>query len=209
VQLESYSQPAAYLRHYNAQVYVARKDGPNPWDSAALFEVDTTWDLVRPWWRSGVDLRVGEALSFRVTTPGFTDRYLRHRDGLARTDAIHPEDSELPKLDATFIIRRGLADGSCYSLESRNYTGSYLRQFDFRVRLNWNDGSTVFFADATFCTQPADNGGVIFEAFNIPGSIRHYNEEVYVATNDAVRPWDNPWSYSADISWAVSTPWSP
>jgi hypothetical protein len=35
------------------------------------------------------------------------------------------------------------------------------------------------------------------EASNIPGSMRHYYEEVYVATNDASQPWNNPVSYAA------------
>jgi len=207
VRLESYNLPGAYVRHYNAQVYVARNGGPNPWDAPALFDFDTTWDIVRPWWRSGVDLRVGEGLSLRVTTPGLTDRYLRHQYGLARTDVVSLDSSELLKHDATFIVRRGLADGSCYSLESSNYPGSYLRHAYSRVRLDSDDNSSLFFADATFCAQPAENGAVTMEASNIPGSMRHYYEEVYVATNDASQPWDNPVSYVADTTWAIAAPW--
>jgi hypothetical protein len=90
----------------------------------------------------------------RVTTPGFTDRYLRHRDGLACTDVVTAASDALTKADATFVVQRGLADPSCYSLESRNYAGGYLRHAAFRVRLAANENTELFRHDATFCAGP-------------------------------------------------------
>jgi hypothetical protein len=207
--LESYNLRGQFVRHYNSDVYLARSGGANPWDTPNSFAADTTWAIGVALWHSGADLPLDQARSFRVTTPGFTDRYLRHRDGLARTDVVTSTSDGLLKGDSTFVIRRGLADPTCYSLESRNLPGNFLRHADFRVRLNTNDNTDLFRRDATFCAQPG-NGGVRLESVNELGTnIRHYAEEVWVASNGGAHTYDNPASYNQDVSWAVSSPWTP
>ena len=207
--LESYNNPGAFIRHYNESVYLARQGGPNPWDTATSFTQDTTWAATLPLWRSGADLTRNQAVSFRVTTPGLTDRYVRHRDSLARTDVITASSDTLSKLDATFIVRPGLADPSCYSLESRNLPGSYLRHAAFRVRLAPNENTDLFRRDATFCTQPG-TGGVRLESINELGTnVRHYAEEVWVSSNSGAHTYDNPTMYAQDVSWSVNSPWAP
>ena len=209
--LESSNNPGAFVRHYNEAVYLARQGGPNPWDTATSFAADTTWAATIPLWRSGADLPLNTARSFRVTTSGFTDRYLRHRDGLARTDVVTAASDALLKGDATFVVRRGLADPGCYSLESRNIAGSYLRHAAFRLRLAANDNTDLFRRDATFCPQPgATSGSVRLASVNELGTnVRHYAEEVWVSTNGGAHPYDNPASYANDVSWAPTTPWTP
>ncbi|MPZ82570.1 MAG: beta-galactosidase [Actinophytocola sp.] len=209
--LESYNLPGSFVRHYNEAVYVARQGGPNPWDTATGFAADTTWAAVVPLWRSGSDLPLNAARSFRVTTPGFTNRYLRHRDGLARTDVVTATSTALLKGDATFVVRRGLADPSCYSLESRNIPGTYLRHQAFRVRLAASANTDLFRLDATFCAQPgATTGTVRLASINELGTnVRHYAEEVWVSSNGGAHPYDNPTSYPNDVSWAVSAAWTP
>lgn len=207
--LESFNQRGAYLRHYAATVYLARSGGTNPWDTPSSFAADTTWAVSVPLWRSGADLPLDQARSFKVTTPGFTDRFLRHRDGLARTDVVNGASAALLKADATFVVRRGLADPSCYSLEARNYPGQFLRHADFRVRLGGNDNTDLFRKDATFCAQPG-SGGVRLASVNELGTnMRHYAEEVFVATSGGGHPFDNPVSYDQDVTWAVSAAWAP
>lgn len=207
--LESYNNPGAFIRHYNETVYLARQGGPNPWDTASSFAEDTTWAATIPLWRSAADLVRNQAVSLRVTTPGFTDRYLRHRDGLARTDVITMTSDPLSRMDATFVVRPGLADPSCYSLESRNIPGNYLRHSAFRVRLNANDNTDLFRRDATFCAQQG-TGGVRLASINELGtSVRHYAEEVWVASNSGAHTYDNPTMYAEDTSWAVSPPLAP
>jgi hypothetical protein len=204
--LESYSTPGAFIRHYNESVYLARQGGPNPWDTATAFTEDTTWAATIPLWRSAADLPKNQAVSFRVTTPGFTDRYLRHRDGVARTDV--PGDS-LSRMDATFIVRPGLADPSCYSLESRNFPGAYLRHSAFRLRLNATDNTDLFRRDATFCAQPGISGVRLASINELGTNARHYAEEVWMASNSGAHPYDSPTSYAEDTSWAVSPPLAP
>ena len=207
--LESYHNPSAFIRHYNETVYLARQGGPNPWDTATTFAEDTTWAATIPLWRSAADLPKNQAVSFRVTTPGFTDRYLRHRDSLARTDVITTASDQLSRMDATFIVRPGLADPSCYSFESRNYPGSYLRHSAFRVRLNANDNTDLFRRDATFCAQPGTAGVRLASINELGTNIRHYAEEVWVSANSGPHPYDNPTMYAQDTSWAVSPPLAP
>ncbi|MGX7827948.1 AbfB domain-containing protein [Actinokineospora sp. 24-640] len=209
--LESANLPGHYVRHYNEAVYLARQGGPNPWDAAAGFAADTTWASTIPLWRSAAALPLDQARSLRVTTPGFTDRYLRHQDGLARTDVVSAASPALLKADATFVVRRGLADSSCYSFEARNQPGSYLRHAAFRVRLDGNAGTDVYRRDATFCAQPgASAGSVRLASVNELGtSVRHFSEAVWVSSNGGAHVYDSPASYAEDVSWAVTTPWTP
>jgi Alpha-L-arabinofuranosidase B (ABFB) domain/Glycosyl hydrolases family 2, sugar binding domain/Glycosyl hydrolases family 2 len=207
--LESYNNPGAYIRHFNESVYLARSGGPNPWDTASSFTQDTTWAATIPLWRSGATLPTNQAVSFRVTTPGFTDRYLRHRDSLARTDVLSTTSDTISRQDATFIVRPGLADPSCYSLESRNYPGNYLRHSAYRVRLNANDNTDLFGKDATFCAQPGTSGVKLASMNELGTNIRHYAEEVWVASNSGTHAYDNPSSYAEDTTWAVTTPLGP
>ncbi|MFD9698694.1 AbfB domain-containing protein [Lentzea sp. NPDC059081] len=207
--LESYNIPGAFVRHYNSNVYLARQGGSNPWDTANSFAADTTWAISVALFRSGAELPLDQARSFQVTNSGLTDRYLRHRDSLARTDVVNSSSDATTKSDATFVVRRGLAEPTCYSLESRNFPGQFLRHANYRVQLGTNDNTDLFRRDATFCAQQG-TGGVRLESFNEFGTaVRHYAEEVWVASNGGAHAYDNPGSYSQDTSWAVSSPWAP
>ncbi|MCG5218731.1 AbfB domain-containing protein [Streptosporangium soli] len=211
VSLESLNLPGHFLRHHNEAIYVARSGGPNAWDTATSFAADVTWLAGTPWWRSGADLTIGAAQSLRVTTPGYTDRYLRHQASLARTDVVTATSPDTLKQDATFLVRRGLAEPSCYSFELRNFPGHYLRHAGFRLRKDARDNSALFDQDATFCAKSGlAAGGVSLESLNLPGHhIRHYAEEVHVAVPGGSHPYDSPAGYNEDVTWAVTTPWSP
>jgi len=149
--------------------------------------------------------------SFQVTTPGFTDRFLRYSSSLGYTEVVNGGSSTLLKQDATFKIVPGLADASCYSFESRNYPGQYLRHSNYRIRKDPNDGSMLFKQDATFCAQPGLSGtGVSFRSYNYPDRyIRHMNMEVWISSDGGPNAWDNPNSYVQDVSWSIVAPWKP
>jgi len=210
--LESKNYPGRYLRHINAEVYIANDSGTFAWDNPASFAADATWAAALPWWRSGADLTVGAAQSLRVVTPGYTDRYLRHFNSLGFTEVVNAGSPALLKADATFYVRRGLADPTCYSFESRNFPGHFLRHSNFRVRKDPGDGSSLFLADATFCAQPGrfGSGSVTLASLNVGGTnIRHYAAEVWIASNGGPHIYDAEASYDADVSWQVSPPWAP
>jgi hypothetical protein len=201
--LEAANLAGYFLRHRNAEVWVEQNTGGS-------FADDATWNAQPGWWRSGADLPVGQTRSFRVTTAGFDTRYLRHRDGLARTDVINSASALTDRRDATFTVRAGLADPTCYSFESVNFAGQYLRHANYRLQKAASDGTATFQQDATFCAQPALNGGggnLSLESYNYPGyHWRHYAEAVYIATSGGGNAWDNPGGYAADATWNNAAP---
>jgi hypothetical protein len=200
---QSPNLPGYHLRHRNAEIWMDA-------DTGGSYRDDATWNVISPWWRSGADLPEDQARSLRVTTAGFDNRFLRHQDGAARTDVVTASSPDVLKQDATFTVRPGLAESSCYSLESVNYPGQYLRHRNYRVYKDANDGSTTYAQDATFCAQQPLAGGagtVSLESFNFPSyHLRHYAELVYIATNGGGNAWDNPTSYNADVTWTNAAP---
>ena len=145
--------------------------------------------------------------SLRVTTPGITDAYVRHQNGLGFIQHVDPASDDLLKHDATWQIVPGLA-GGCYSLQSLNYPGYYLRHQNFRVRISPDDGSALTRADATWCPRSGP-GGVRLASWSFPGSyLRHYQGELWLATPGGTNPWDNVYSIAPDTTWSVDAPWS-
>ncbi|BCY06964.1 AbfB domain-containing protein [Actinoplanes sp. L3-i22] len=201
---ESANVPGSFLRHQSENVVLGVNDG------SAGFAADATWNVADPaQWRSSVLLPFDVRRSLQVTTWGFTDRYLRHADSLGWTEHVDAGSAALLKNDATFTLRHGLADSSCYSFESVNVPGQFLRHADSRIRLAAGDGSALFAADATFCARPGLGGtGVTFESINIPGSyLRHFDSQAWISAGTADGR-NRPQQLSADASWTVTNGWA-
>jgi hypothetical protein len=160
---------------------------------------------------AGGTLNPGSTVSLRATTACCTSSYIRHMESNAVTSVITSSSAALDKNDGSWITRRGLANPSCVSFESRNYPGDFLRHFNFQLLRQPMDGSAVFRADATFCPQPGKNGqGTSFASANYPDRfIRHYNNTVYIASNGGPNTFDSATSWADDVSWAVNLPWTP
>jgi Alpha-L-arabinofuranosidase B (ABFB) domain/Astacin (Peptidase family M12A) len=150
-------------------------------------------------------------MSLRVLTPGLTDRSLRHRDSLAETSVVDNNSDKSLKEDATWIIRRGLADTDCLSFETQNFPNRFLRHLNFRLRTDVNDGSDGFRKDATFCYKTGLIGqGFSWTAFSYPNLyIRHFNGEVWMAKQGGTHFWDAPGSFKEDASWSYQSGWAP
>ncbi len=69
----------------------------------------------------------------------------------------------------------------------------------------------LFRSDATFCPQAGKSGqGTSFASFNFPTRfIRHFNSTLFIASNGGSNNFDATASWAADVSWAVSSPWTP
>ncbi|HEU4423022.1 MAG TPA: AbfB domain-containing protein [Pilimelia sp.] len=160
---------------------------------------------------SPVALPLHTRRSFQVTTPGYTDRYLRHMNSLAYTEVVNAGSSALLKNDATYTVRPGLADASCYSFESVNYPGQYLRHANYRVQNSVNDGSALMRADATWCTRGGLTGSAVsLESYNYRGSyLRHINAEVWLSDGAGGAWFNSPNVWAADSTWSVTAPWAP
>ncbi|WP_229074298.1 AbfB domain-containing protein [Actinoplanes sp. DH11] len=204
ISFEAANQPGRYLRHTNDEVRIDA-------DTGGSLAADATWEVSAPaLWRSSVILPFDVRRSLQVTTWGLTDRHLRHADSLGWTEPVGAGSAALLKNDATFTLRRGLADTSCYTFEAVNAPGQYLRHAASRIRLAPNDGSALFAADATFCARPGVGGtGVTFESINFPGTfLRHFESQAWIASG-AGSGSDRPQQLSADSSWNVVAPWAP
>ncbi|MEV0734302.1 AbfB domain-containing protein [Polymorphospora sp. NPDC050346] len=158
-----------------------------------------------------VTLPVHTRRSLQVTTPGFTNRYLRHMNGLAYTEVVDAGSPTVLRQDATYTIRPGLAGTGCYSFESVNFPGQFLRHVDSRVRNSPDDGSALLRADATWCARTGlTGGGVSFESYNFRGSyLRHHGAQVWLSNGAGGPAYNSPASWLADVTWNVTGPWAP
>ncbi|MEJ7648139.1 MAG: arabinofuranosidase catalytic domain-containing protein [Nakamurella sp.] len=156
-------------------------------------------------------LSPGGAVSLRSTTACCTTSYLRHQNGTAALSGIAAANSLADRQDATWIVRNGLSNSTCVSFESKNFAGGYLRQQNRSVLQQQNDGTAAFAADATFCPQPGKNGKGVSLAWvnNSSLFLRHYNGQIYLASNGGTNPWDTATSWTADVSWVPSPGWAP
>lgn len=164
-----------------------------------------------PTGRSGT-LTAGSEIALRATTACCTGDYIRNQNGVAVIAPITSGSAEQDKGDSTWIVRRGLADNSCVSFESRDNPGNFLRHQNFALRIQPFDGTALNRSDATFCPRPGKDGkGNSFYAIKYPTKyIRHYYGKVYVASDgNGTNPWDSTALWSDDTSFIVSPPWSP
>ncbi|HEU5111511.1 MAG TPA: glycoside hydrolase family 43 protein [Micromonosporaceae bacterium] len=110
----------------------------------------------------------------RLKSSNYPDRYVRHANNVGRIDP-YPFD---PYQDQLWRMVPGLADGAGVSFQSVNYPTRYLRHFNYAIRLDVNDNTATFRADATFYRTAglADSAWSSFRSYNFPDRyLRHYN----------------------------------
>jgi hypothetical protein len=98
--------------------------------------------------------------------------FIRHYEFAARLDP----DPIAAINDSRFRIVPGLADSAGISFESVNFPGYYLRHYDYILRLERKDGTSIFNQDATFYKETglADSTKSSFRSYNFPTRyIRH------------------------------------
>ena len=156
---------------------------------------------------SGSGFSAGQAISLRATTPCCVTRYLAHSGSTVNTQVITTSDSTATQETASWTVTTGLGNNGCFSFESVDTPGSYIRHSGFELYVNANDGSKQFAEDATFCYQSGLNGqGSSIRSWNYPAHyIRHYNAIGYAASNGGPAAFDATASYNDDVSWVVST----
>jgi hypothetical protein len=161
---------------------------------------------------SSPSLSPGSVISIEATTACCTSFSIAHDDGDNRVviTQVTSGSSQEARADATWIVRKGLADSSCVSFESADASGEYLRHHDLELFLDPANGSAKFAYDATFCAQPGNSGqGYSFESYNDSQLfIRHYNYVVYIASDGGSIPWDTFTLWHHDTTWKVIQPWS-
>ena len=157
-------------------------------------------------------LTPGSEISLQATTACCTADYIRNQNGSAVIAPITSSSTKQDKSDSTWIVRRGLADSSCFSFESRNNPGDFLQEQNLALHMQAFDGTVTNRAGATFCSRPGKNGkGYSFYSVNSSTKyIRHYVGRVYLASDgDSKNPWDATVHWIDDVSFIVSAPWLP
>ncbi|KDR81262.1 hypothetical protein GALMADRAFT_61383 [Galerina marginata CBS 339.88] len=156
---------------------------------------------------SGPALTVGSSISLRATTACCTTRFIAHTGATVNTQIVTSSSNTTLKQQASWMVRTGLGNSACFSFESRDTPGSFIRHSSFQLLLNANDGSKLFSEDATFCPQAGLNGqGNSIRSWSFPTRyFRHFNNVLSVASNGGVHDFDATTSFNDDVSWVVST----
>jgi len=169
-----------------------------PANSVVALKVDTTAPIAPA-------LTVNRGLSLHVTTPGATDRSVAVANGVGGTNTVTASSPDADKLNATFLLRPGLAGTGCYSLESRANPGQYLRHQGDRIQLAASDAGKQFARSATFCATEGTSGvGVSFRSYDAPDRFLSYHNSGLVLAG-CEHPDDNsftlgePW-WRSDVS---------
>ncbi|KAI3318838.1 carbohydrate-binding module family 42 protein [Xylariaceae sp. AK1471] len=154
---------------------------------------------------SGPTINVGSKVSFRVTTPGYTDRYIVHSGATVSTAAVSSSSTAALKQQASWTVRTGLGNSACFSFESVDSPGSFIRHSSYQLVVNANDNSKIFHEDATFCPQAGINGqGSSIRSWSYPARyFRHYNSLLYIAGNSGPHDFDNPAVFNDDVSFVM------
>lgn len=158
---------------------------------------------------SGTALTAGGKISLRATTSGYTTRYIAHTGTTVNTQVVTSSSTTTLKQQASWTVRAGLGNSGCWSFESVDTPGSYIRHYNFALLVNANDGTKQFHEDATFCSLSGLSTGSTIRSWSYPTRFfRHYENVLYVASNGGVDTFDSTTSFNDDVSWAISTSWA-
>jgi len=110
----------------------------------------------------------------RLKSSNLPDYFVRHASNVGRLDP-YPFD---PYQDQLWRMVPGLADSAGVSFQSVNFPTRYLRHANYAIRLDANDDTAAFRADATFHRTAglADGAWSSFRSYNFPDRyLRHAN----------------------------------
>jgi hypothetical protein len=160
-------------------------------------------------------LAVNSEISIQLTSTGLTDYYLRHQTSndtqIVASSQLSSSSASSDLSDATWVVRRGLADPTCFSFEARNRPGEFIRHYAFILYSQPWDGTSSHAGDATFCAVSGNAGsGYSFKSYNYPQKyIRQYSGGGYVAGNGGSNSWDDSSNYNQDTTFNVVNPLKP
>lgn len=155
----------------------------------------------------GPRLTVGSSISLRATTACCMTKYITHSGSTVGAQVVTSSSVTALKQQASWTVRTGLGNSDCYSFESVDTPGSYIRNSGNQLQLNANDGTKLFSEDATFCTMAGLNGqGSSIRSWSYPTRFwRHHNGVLYIAANGGPNNFDRATLYNDDVSFVIST----
>lgn len=156
---------------------------------------------------SGPELTVGDTITLRVTTSCCSTRYIAHTDDVVNTQVVTSSSDDTLQRQASWTVQTGLGNDACFSFESVDTPGSFIRHSNYELHVNANDNSKGFSEDATFCPQSGLNGqGNSFRSWSYPTRYwRHYNAIGYIASNSGPHSFDAAGSFNDDVSFVVGS----
>lgn len=156
---------------------------------------------------SGPSIHAGSSISLRATTPCCTDNYITRVDDNVRIERVSGSSSGDLKKRASWTVRTGLGNSDCFSFESKDQPGSFIRHYNYQLKVNKNDGSKVFAEDATFCPETGINGqGNSIRSWSYPARYwRHYTGKCYIASNGGPHPFDARGTFNDDVSFVTGS----
>ncbi|KAH8674191.1 glycoside hydrolase family 54 protein [Xylariales sp. PMI_506] len=159
----------------------------------------------------GPGILVGTTISFQATTDCCVNRYIAHTGATVNTQVVSTASALALRQQASWKVVAGLGNSECYSFESVDTPGSYIRHSGFELYVNADDGSKLFAEDATYCLQSGINGvGNSIRSWSYPAHyFRHYNSLLYAASNGGVDAFDSPTLFNNDTTWMVYSGLSP
>jgi hypothetical protein len=147
--------------------------------------------------------------SLRSTTPKRNGWWVRSAPGDAGlTSGDSAGAPSAPIADVTWKVVDGLSDPACFSFESAERPGHYLRPVGFRVRLQPSDGGSDFKNAATWCAKKGLTGSdVSLEAKSQPGRyLRHLGTELWIANGSGDNAFDRACGFAENATWLIDAP---
>lgn len=154
---------------------------------------------------SGPELHTGSSVSLRATTSCCTGTYITHSGENVHIQTVTSSSSESLKRQSTWIVRTGLGNSDCFSFESKDTPGRFIRHFNYQLKVHANDGSKLFGEDATFCSRSGLGGkGNSIRSWSQPARYwRHFNGKLYIGSNGGPFDEDAKYSFNDDATFIV------
>jgi hypothetical protein len=155
---------------------------------------------------------IGQSIYLRATTDCCTTRYITHSDEDVKTQVVSSSSSDDLKKQASFVVHTGLGSKDCFSFESWDQPGSWLRHSSYQLKVDkppTKEATDIqqFNEDATFCPQTGINGDGHFSirSWSYPTRYwRHFNNDLYIAGNGGPHDFDSKTSFNDDASWEIT-----
>lgn len=142
-------------------------------------------------------LAIGDKISFQATN--LDGERIRHRRLLMDVTKVS-RSSKTDRNSSAFYVRPGLWNNNCYSFESVDKPGYFVRHQEFRLRLDEVDDSKIGKIDATFCTRAALNGDLDSRSL----SLEPLAWRGYTVTHRNYQLWLEPRDKDAGYKWDAS-----
>ena len=156
---------------------------------------------------SGPPLTAGSDISLQAADPRGSDVHMVHHGSIVQLENVTPSSGQSLKKDSTFKVTVGNYHQDCFSYESVENPGHFLRHSGYKLYCDPDDGSMLFAGDSTFCPETGfdgQKGTTSFRSITYPTRYwRRYQGSVYIGANGGPYAWDNHNGFTDQTSWFV------